>query len=216
VHLASDWFRKASWGAAEAADFEKRLARARPNSRPQYLYIQACSLLESGKGELARQAVILADRSIAASEPHIHLSACHQLKGQCFELLGDLDSALASFLEAVDSERLHPGALTDAYLDFCWAVALHRIPARYERALSLLDQFADRRDLPVTRFREHAVRALIANDVASHDLARAEARLALKFAAVTHSGFRYHPSVGLVTDRYQAVLQQLEEIATAG
>jgi hypothetical protein len=214
--VAPDWFRKSTWGPIEAADFEARLKRARATSRPQYLYIQAHSLLESGRADLLAHAIVLADRSIAAGPPYVHASANHGLKGMCFERLGDLPSALSCYLSAVDTEKIHRGILTDAYLDFCWAVAVHRIPDHFERALALLDDFADRRAFPVQRFRAHAVRALIANALALHAIATAEAQLALQAADVDHSGLSHHPTIGIVNDRFQDVRQQLDKLAAAG
>jgi hypothetical protein len=41
-----DWFRSSQWSAEIEAEFEKRLARARPRSRAQYIRIQAVHLLD--------------------------------------------------------------------------------------------------------------------------------------------------------------------------
>lgn len=42
-----DWFRSETWSSEIAAEFERRLGRARAFNRPQYLRIQATHLLES-------------------------------------------------------------------------------------------------------------------------------------------------------------------------
>jgi len=60
--MANEWYRTPDWDAAAQADFEARLARARPWGRVQYLNIKAGQLAEAG---LLDEAVVLQERSIA-------------------------------------------------------------------------------------------------------------------------------------------------------
>jgi hypothetical protein len=46
--MAEDWFRTPGWDDGAREDFERRLARARPHNRPQYLKIRALALREAG------------------------------------------------------------------------------------------------------------------------------------------------------------------------
>ena len=68
---------------------------------------------------------------------------------------------------------------------------------------------------PVDRFRWHAARALIAADLKEPEIARLHAEQAIEAAGHEHSGFRYHPSVGLVTAEYDTVVRKLEAYCAA-
>jgi hypothetical protein len=64
---------------------------------------------------------------------------------------------------------------------------------------------------PVERFCWHEAYALIAaetNDAAS---AKVHAQSALEAAALDHSGFRCHPTVGLVTEAYDDIVRKLKK-----
>jgi hypothetical protein len=56
---------------------------------------------------------------------------------------------------------------------------------------------------------------LIAADEYDDAAAKAHAERALEAAACEHSGFRYHPSVGLVTEHYDAVVTKLKAYRAA-
>jgi hypothetical protein len=94
-------------------------------------------------------------------------------------------------------------------------VATHRLRDRYGRALGLLDKHAADLLFPVDHFRWHAAYSLISADSGKPALATMHAIEALKAAAREHSGFRYHPSVGLVTADYDEVVRQLEQSGAA-
>ena len=53
--MANDWFRSPEWDEAARADFETRLARARPHNRQQYLRIKGLSLRAAGRLDGARE-----------------------------------------------------------------------------------------------------------------------------------------------------------------
>jgi hypothetical protein len=58
-------------------------------------------------------------------------------------------------------------------------------------------------------------RALIAADTGEIEASQVHARRALEAAASDQSGFRYHPSVGLVTEQYDGVIAKLEVLSAA-
>jgi hypothetical protein len=56
-----DWYRKETWSAADAAEFERRLKRSR-GQRTQYLKLQAWHLAQTRKASLAAPAIALANK----------------------------------------------------------------------------------------------------------------------------------------------------------
>ena len=67
----------------------------------------------------------------------------------------------------------------------------------------------------VDHFVFHATRALILSAQGDQVDARAEAKLALEAASRDNSGFRYHPNVGLVSDKHAKALALLRPLCDA-
>jgi hypothetical protein len=105
--------------------------------------------------------------------------------------------------------------LTQAQLHLPYLIATQGIRERFDQARALLGRHKERLIFPVDRFRWHAAQALLS--MASGDLSngRVEAELALKAATEDHSGFRYHPSVGLVNEEYGDLIRRLERCRDA-
>ncbi|HZL99196.1 MAG TPA: hypothetical protein VFD43_02995 [Planctomycetota bacterium] len=211
--MARDWFRKSTWDDADQSDFEARLKRARAASRPQQVYLQGYTLMETGKPGLLRAALELAERAVSQFPPHGHVSAAQHLMGLCLERLGDAAGALRAYRAAVQTERAGRCILTDAYLDFGWLVAIGGLRDDYGEATALLDEFAARPAFPVQRFRYHSARALMAAESGSRAEAVAQARLALDAARADRSGFASHQHLGLVDDRFADIQQRLRSLA---
>jgi hypothetical protein len=68
----AEWYRTPTWGEAEGAAFEARLARTRPSGRPQYLHIQAMTLLGSARPDDRQAAVGMLRRLIAQYPDDLH------------------------------------------------------------------------------------------------------------------------------------------------
>jgi len=65
---------------------------------------------------------------------------------------------------------------------------------------------------PVERFCWHAAYALIAAETNNAASAKMHAQSALEAAVLDHSGFRYHPTAGLVTEEYNAIVRKLKKL----
>jgi tetratricopeptide (TPR) repeat protein len=208
-----DWYRKTSWSAADSDDFERRLARARRESRAQYLRIQAACLFQTGAKELVTAAATLATRVTDEYKDLIQTGQAHQLLGQCYEASGDIAAAIAEFRKAVDWERQMPFVQTDAYLDFAWLVARHGAVDHFPETLELLTRFCERPVFPIQRYRYHGALALIAHARAEIEVARTAARAALDASRETSSPFRFHRRLGLFKPRPDDMHSQLQRLA---
>lgn len=77
--------------------------------------------------------------------------------------------------------------------------------------MELLDKHRGRLTFPVDHLRWNAACALMAAERHDAVAAKAHAQHALHAAALDHSGFRYHPTVGLVTEQYDSLVQKLKK-----
>jgi hypothetical protein len=201
-----DWFRNAEWNSDIEAAFFAKLKRAKDKS--QYLRVQACTLAATHP----RIALRLLDQYFVMGD-NFDAAQAHVDRATAFLSLGQVEDALTSYEAALSAEAKKPSYQTQASLDLPFIIACQGIVARYEQALDLLDRHQTRLSFPVEYFRWHTSRALISGAVGVTAEAKAQARLALAAAEKDHSGFRYHPSVGLVSDSYQQIRQRLSSLA---
>jgi len=205
---ADEWFRNKSWNDTVASAFEEKLRRARRKS--QYLRIQA-SILAPRHPLVALE---LLDRYFALGDDFDHAQA-HVDRATAYLALGHIDAAMKSYEEALKREEEFPNLRTCAYLELPYQIALHGLAGRYEQAMKLICLAADQLMFPVDHFKFHATRALIHSANGDKGDARTEARAALEVAAKDHSGFRYHPGVGLVSNRHANALSKLHGLCDA-
>lgn len=206
--MSTDWYRNTQWNESVECAFYEKLGRARQKS--QYLRIQACTLARSHP----EVALKLLDRYFELSDDFDHAQA-HVDRATAYLALDRFTDALASYEAALEREAVFPNAKTEAYIALPYLVATRRTRMHYQRALELLVEHEPRLMFPVDHFRWHAASALIAADTQQLETAQMHAERALEMAAREHSGFRYHPSVGLVTEQYDRVIRVLDALRPA-
>lgn len=204
--MGDDWYRNTTWNDAIEQSFNERLRRAR--RKEQYLRIQACTLARSHP----KVALMLLDRYFALKDDFDHAQAFVD-RATALSRLGRIDEAIESYNAALAREDEFPNLLTQAYLDLPLLIAIRNIRSQYGRAVQVLEEHRSRLMFPLDHFLWHAARALIAAEMNQLTTARTQAADALSAAAVEQSGFRYHPTVGLVTGKYDALVQKLKRIA---
>jgi len=206
--MSADWFRNTIWNEAIEQSFNEKLHRAR--RKEQYLRIQACTLARSHPDVAIR----LLDRYFSLKDDFDHAQA-YVDRATALLTLGRTNEAVESYSAALAREVEFPNLLTQAYLDLPYLIATRGIRERYSYAMRILEQHKARLMFPVDHFRWHAACALITAETHDDVTAKAHAQRALEAAALDHSGFRYHPTVGLVTDQYDDLVQKLKQYAAA-
>ena len=201
-----DWFRHTEWNADIEAAFFEKLRRAR--DKKQYLRIQA-STIARYRPEVALRLL----ESYFELGDHFGIAQAHVDRASAYLALGETEHAVAAYEAALAREQQFPQLLTMAYLDLPFLIATRGITSRYEQALQLLQQHRSRLTFPVDHFRWHAAHALILSALREAERAREHAKLALDAAAQDHSGFRYHPDLGVVGDSYADIRHQLSRAA---
>ncbi|MGH7352381.1 MAG: tetratricopeptide repeat protein [Candidatus Methylomirabilales bacterium] len=211
--MASEWYRRTTWTKDDQADFEARLARARKQNRAQYLRIQASHLMEAANPALTSAALELLNRMLAEYPSDIQVAQAHAQRAECHIRLEELDKAIEAFRCALAREREFPNVRTTAWLDFGWLVVDRGLRQLYDEALRVLTELKDTMPFPVQRYKFHAIRALVAAERGALADAREEAKQALEAGRATRSGFRYHPTLGLVRDTGSDIHSRLEALA---
>ncbi len=212
------WYRRTSWTPADQEAFGARLRRSRdPFHRAQYLRIQALCLEQAGIVEpavaLLEQALVEDPAGFDVAEIHHQLGTCREKQGKFLEAVEDVRRALT----AETSNRR-----TGAWLTFGRMVVEHEMPHLYDEVLAVIKARTQRENgpssisFPFERYLMSAILAVINARRGREEAAKRLARAALSAAAETSSGLRYHPQVGLVTDRETRLYELVVPLAQDG
>ena len=208
-----DWFRCTDWNEQSEGKFFRRLRRAR-HQKPQYLVIQAGTLVGTSRPELAATALSLIELFVQEHYEPIFASGAFHTKGQALLILERWEEAFQAFEDALAARRTMPIVVLNTWLDYPLLIARRRARDRYQRALDVLNEFNSSSSalvFPIQQFQYFATLALISADEGDREGASRWARNAL-VATEKQAPFSRHPDVGLVgmTDAdLQVELEQL-------
>jgi tetratricopeptide (TPR) repeat protein len=194
--VSDEWFRRPEWDDAAREEFERRLARARPFNRSQYLRIKALALLEAGEDEGAR---VLLLRVLDHPDGNAHDV------GIATEHLGNLavqhgDRELAElYYRRVLAEPRYPSGTTGGVEIALAELLLDKGGYGHTEALTLLHSWLGRPDLKFSNqmFRWHLAVIKAAEQAGDRETARRSADAALELAS-RGPQFPRHKDVGLV------------------
>lgn len=203
---SDDWYRNKEWNDRIEEAFFGKLNRAR--DKAQYLRIQA-SYLSSTKPNVALR---LLEQYFRLPDNFDHAQALVD-RASAYISLGDIPNALESYEAALRREEESPKLQTQAYLDLPFLIATRKLSEQYDRCLEVLNRYKDRNMFPVDVFRWHAAKALVLAELADMAGAKDEAIVALAASEKDKSGFRYHPAIGLVGDKYPELKDRLVELS---
>jgi tetratricopeptide (TPR) repeat protein len=208
-----EWFRRQTWTAADEAEFERKLARAR-GQRSQYLHIQALTLAETEDPALANQAIALANRQLQEDPDGIFRAQVLCTIARASATKGDVAGAVDAYRRAVKAEQ-EPGLRCCAYLQLAWFAVNHELSELYEEVLSMMDSSMKDGDLvfPAAQYKYFGALALISEALGDSGNAARMARNALNAAMKQRSPFDRHPAVGLVGNTDTAVHRKIERLA---
>lgn len=192
-----DWYRKTTWSSRDAEDFERHLSRS-GGQRTQHIKIQAQTLAETERSEVADAAIELAHRYLKEDPGGIFEVQAHLAIAKASGTKGDVSAALQAYRDSVEAEARTRGLRCCAYLEFAWFVATRGLVDAFDDVLSAMKSPQDT-DLvfPIARYKYFGALALISNELKDREHARRMAQNALEAEAVG-SPFSRHKQVGIV------------------
>jgi hypothetical protein len=210
--VADEWFRSPEWDDAARADFETRLARARPHNRQQYLRIKGLTLRAAdhtdGACELLERAARFADGSVSQA-----VSARETLADMAVDR-GDRETAEQLYRRILAEQPSLSGTTGAVEMSLAEILLDTGRPDALDEAHALLRSWIERDGMKFDHvlFRWHLDFIRAAQAIGDQEtVIRRAANVALELAT---RGPRLprHPDVGHVqTDN--ATLQRLRELA---
>ena len=204
--MARDWFRSPGWTALDREDFETRLKRARPTSRPQYLRIKALSIEEEtpeGAEELFRR--VIADYA----EHWPELAFAHERLGDLRIRAGDDRTAEDHYRLALATSPTLSGTTGEVHLKLGELLLDRNGPT--DEVYAMLDAATRHMTLNKSVFRWHVLAAKAGRASGDRTTAAASAVIALELLDAPPQ-FSRHPNVGLA-EADQHVISMLRELA---
>lgn len=198
----TDWYRRIAWTKEDEVEYFAKLKRARQSSRAQYLYIQAATLTGTRRPELLNVAESLIQKLFTDyPDDRFNRSGSLELLGDIYRHRGDVDAAMAYYKQTIDFEKTYPNVQGPAFLSFSeLAVKLEKheyFPFLEELLSAKVEQYP----FPIYKYKIYTLLSIISKTKGDKASADQFAKLANEHAAATTSGFRYHPTVGVVSER---------------
>ncbi|MBG6207607.1 MAG: hypothetical protein RIE06_25875 [Roseibium album] len=205
----NDWFRNKDWNEEIECRFFEKLDRAR-SQRDQYLVIQAGCLTQS-KPQISLR---LLDLYFKTRDDQLFDATAHLTKGLAYEKLGEFESVVNSYKDALKREEQFPNFQTGVDLALPYFVSTKKLQNHYSFVLELLSSIdVNGLSFPLQKFLFHASNALILSELESHERATVHAREAVNAAEIRRSGFRYHQSLGLVGKDHKRTVKRIHQLA---
>ncbi|HEX7901870.1 MAG TPA: hypothetical protein VF950_29195 [Planctomycetota bacterium] len=193
-----DWYRNERWDPDEEKDFLRRVGRARSDfNKAEALRIKAVYLIASRDPLRIRGAMALLERALTEFPAHVERANCHALLGQGHDALGEMDSAIQSYLRALKLEKTTRSS--GAWPGLARAVILRKRSDLYPELLDALADHESEAALPGDKFVLHAARAVVAFEKGDWLKAGRNAAAALGWAETRDSGMSKHKDLGLVS-----------------
>lgn len=210
----NDWYRRTTWTPEDAEEFHARNGRSRGDAnKAQYLRIQADTLLRTGDDDLLGSALELSQLALEKSPGTLSHAPALDCAGRCYERLGESQTAIQYFLDALEYQRQVPGIRTNACFHLGRVVATTRAREFYDVAWEALEDFGAP-IFPWHSYMINGIGACIRADQGDVETARQLAQTALASAAVRESGLGWGRSkLGLVSDTTSHFHGIIEELA---
>jgi tetratricopeptide (TPR) repeat protein len=205
-----DWFRKTSWNKSDQGDFWAHWKRARgASTKAQYLRIQALYLSD----QYQAASLEMLDKMLREFPDSHDVAGAELQRGQIFLRQGKLKEAIDALERALAREAAFPNSLTDAWSVYGMSIIHYKLVEHYDVAGQLAEARLAQAAFPIERFLGNAILAVVSRHRGNSNKASEHARAALQETKVEHSGFRYHPDIGLVENPDEKLVAELKAIA---
>ncbi|GHV65663.1 hypothetical protein AGMMS49587_20170 [Spirochaetia bacterium] len=210
--MANDWFRKTTWTKEDENEFLSKLQKAKIYNRPQYLKIQAYTLVDTNNNELLMTALNLLQKYFDDyPDDRLDRSSAFKLTGDIYYKMGKYDMALEQYNNAIEFEEIFPNVKTEAYLKFSeMIIQLNKID-HFEQVKALLLKRDTEINFPINKYIANAILSIIYKHENNIEKSNYYKKLAEDAANTENSDFRWNKKLGLVKNRNKLLDKLMRE-----
>lgn len=190
------------WTEIDEQEFFSKLARARKDSRAQYLKVQAIELVDTKEMDLLKVAETLLLKMLNDyPEDNFNKSSALNTLGYIYRLREDYEIALDYYKKSLDFEKVYPNVITSSYIDYSELVIKLSKINQYSFIQEMLEPKLPRELFPVNKYKISLILAAVNKFNKEDEKAQYYSSIAEENASATTSGLRYHKDLGLVKER---------------
>ena len=196
-----DWYRRKSWTPLDMEEFYAKLKRARKDSKPQYLKIQALEFIETKDEQLLFVAEELLNEALRDyPDYNFNKSSIYNALGSIYKIRKEYETALKYYKESLDFEKIYPNVITSSYLQFPEMVLILQKAEYYDLIEEILIRDYNKELFPVSRYKRAIMLASLSKIKGNDTAVTHYLKIAEENANAQTSGLRYHKKLGLVTE----------------
>jgi tetratricopeptide (TPR) repeat protein len=203
-----DWYRNEEWNDEIADAFFAKLKRAQQKN--QYLRIQAL-YLEFSHPEVALD---LLDKYFKLDGDFFDSATAFTQRAEILLRKNNIEGAIIAYENALKQEASNENYHTEAAIMLPLLFVEHNLLPYFKKGIEILEANKEYVPVPVNRFRWHAAMAIFKNSLGENNEASKHAKIALDAATEEKSGFWYHQKLGLVSKKYEPIIEKLRKICT--
>jgi tetratricopeptide (TPR) repeat protein len=198
----TDWYRRKTWAKADEEEFFAKLGRARKDSRPQYLKIQAIELVLTKNKKLLKGAENLLNKMLTDyPDDNLNRGSAFNTLGDIYRELGNEMAAISYYKLALDFEVIYPNVKTQSYLNYSELIIKIRDTSKFVEIENILLARQPGLLFPIEKYKVNSILSIINKYNGRLDKATFYSELAEQNANAKTSGLRYHKNLGVVTER---------------
>lgn len=198
----SDWYRKITWTEGDEEYFFQKLKRAKVYNRPQYLRIQAVTLIDTNQNNLLDIAEKLLNKLLNDyPDDKLGRSATFYSLGDIYKFRQDYTTAIRYYKEALDFEKIFSNVQTMAYLGYSELIIKTNQTNLYYIVEELLKSKLSELAFPIVKYKVYSILSIINKQNQNLEQAKEYTVLTEQYANEQTSGLRYHKYLGLVKKR---------------
>jgi len=198
-----DWYRNNNWNAEIEEKFFEKLSKSR-SQRDQYIVIQAITLAR----KKPQAALNLIELYYNTKTTNYHDDQALLTRIDAHKTLGDESTVLSLYKNALALDI----SSINFKLDFIFYVTAKHIETEYKAAYQLLPETLDDLVFIIDEFRWNFAKAILVYNQGNSLEATKYALKAIELSKIEKSGFKYHPSIGLVDKKYNYIIRILKDI----
>jgi tetratricopeptide (TPR) repeat protein len=214
--MAYEWYTKETWTKDDENEFYCRIKRARKSHRPQYLWVQAKTLIQTKKIKLLNVAEKLLNMYFSEySDDYRWKSLAYISLGDIYIIRKNEEKAIEYYRLSVDVDGMS-NIYTFSYIDYSEFVIKNKREEHYNFIEKLLESKLKEGSIifPIHFYKIYIILAILNRINGNNNKSIEYLNLSKEYSNMETSGLRYHKYLGLVKKKnklfFEKIIKEME------